>query len=119
MVPGYKSYGSLLLGDFEVGGSILAPLIDDVKADALAFRECAQTGLLDSADVNEHILTATAVLNKTEALLGIKPFDCSVGHFGLLKKRISACSTLRHCNIGRFEFSVDLRRAEGSARRVF
>jgi hypothetical protein len=50
----------------------LAAAIHEIVLKLLPFGETFQTGTFDSADVNEHIFTATILLDETEALLGVE-----------------------------------------------
>src|SRR3990170_3832821 len=68
----------------EIGRGILAALGGDVEADFLPFGQRAQTGAVDRADVDEHVLGAIARSDEAETLAGIEPFNSTCSHFGLL-----------------------------------
>src|SRR5580658_3361312 len=85
-----KQSRSTALNGLQILGSRFAGLaIDhDLERDTLAFTQLAQSGALDSADVDEHILAAALGLDKSITLLRVEPFHCSVAH-GTLLCRIS------------------------------
>src|SRR5580704_14085510 len=53
---------------------------DNVVRDLLSLVEALHSGAFDRADMHEHILAAVIGLNEAEALLTIKPLDCSLHH---------------------------------------
>jgi hypothetical protein len=59
------------------GGFAGAAVLGDLVAHLLAFAQIAETGALDSADVNENVRTAIIGLDESEALLTIEPFHSS------------------------------------------
>ena len=59
---------------FQVSGGRLAAIRrHDVILNLLAFREVREPGLLDGADVHEHIFPAVRRLDKPISLLGVEP----------------------------------------------
>ena len=70
----------VLSGRPQVGSSWLATLVGDVEGDALAFVQGRHPGGLHGGHMNENILRAVGRLNEPEALLGVKPLDCSGRH---------------------------------------
>ena len=73
-----------LLSSFDVRGSILAALVGDVERNFLTFIQTAQASFFNCRDVNEHVARTIFRLNEAEAFLGIKPFNSTVSHSGLL-----------------------------------
>src|SRR5262245_2487437 len=75
-----------MLGSLEVARRRLASAAvgDDFEGDLLAFIQTAHAGLLDGADVNEHILAACFRLNETKTLLGVEPLDDTCLHVNSL-----------------------------------
>jgi hypothetical protein len=53
---------------------------DQLVRDLLAFREAAQASALDSADVNENVLSASVRLDEAKALLGVEPLNDAYCH---------------------------------------
>jgi hypothetical protein len=70
------------LSVLEIAGRHFARLIVALKleADLLAFDEIPHPSALDGGNVNERISAAIVRLDETEALGGIKPFNCASGH---------------------------------------
>ena len=58
-----------------------APVRDDVERDLVALAQVTQPGLLDSRDMNKHILAATTVrLDEAITLRRVKPLHCTSRH---------------------------------------
>ena len=58
--------------DLQIGRRNLAAAIDQGEAQRLTFGQTCQAGLLDCADVNEHIFATIVTHDKAEALLSIE-----------------------------------------------
>src|SRR5205085_1590732 len=69
-------------GDRQVASSRLAGALvgDDFEVDFLAFVEAAQAGLLDCADVDEHVLATLIRLDESVALCRVEPLHSSRSH---------------------------------------
>lgn len=61
--------------DHEIRCGNLSTTIYERVAKRLAFSETGKAGLLDCADVDEHVLTTTILNDKAEALLSIEELD--------------------------------------------
>src|SRR5690606_29285537 len=59
----------------QLGRGDLAAAIDQRELERLAFCQARKTGLLDRADVHEHILAAVIAHDEAEALLAVEEFD--------------------------------------------
>src|SRR5690606_32354787 len=57
--------------DLQVLRGDLAAAIDQVEFELLPFAEPFESGALDGADVDEHVLTAAFLLDEAEALLSV------------------------------------------------
>ena len=65
--------------DLEVGRRHPAAAIDQGEFERLAFGEAGQPGLLDRADMDEHVLAAIVADDEAEALLAVEEFDDALG----------------------------------------
>jgi hypothetical protein len=74
------------LGGLQILGGRLSGLAvrHDFEGYALAFPQLAKSGALDSADMNEYVLTAAFGLNESITLLRVEPLHGSVVHGSLL-----------------------------------
>ncbi len=61
--------------DLDVGRGNAAAAIDERELERLTIGQIGKAGLLDSADVDEHVLAAVIADDEAEALLGIEEFD--------------------------------------------
>src|SRR5271166_6789072 len=71
-----RSIGAQIVGRGLSGLSIS----NNLKRDLLSLVEAVHSGAFDRADMHEDILAAVVGLNESEALLTIKPLDCSLYH---------------------------------------
>jgi len=76
-------------GGLEVrrGRLVRAPVGRHVEAEALALVERAHAGLLDRADVHEHVATTVIRLDESVTLLRVEPLHCSRSHGSLPDKQ--------------------------------
>ena len=65
--------------DLEVGRRHPAAAIDEGEFERLAFGQAGQPGLLDRADMDEHVLAAIVADDEAEALLAVEEFDDALG----------------------------------------
>src|SRR3954453_18470794 len=72
-----------LSGRLQVLGGRLSGLavVNDFEGDLLAFLELVEPGALDRADVDEDVLAAILRLDKSVALLRVKPLHGAFAHF--------------------------------------
>src|SRR6202008_2945771 len=61
--------------DLEIGRADLAATIDQGEAQRLALGQAGKPGLLDRADMDEHVLGAIVADDEAEALLAVEEFD--------------------------------------------
>jgi hypothetical protein len=61
--------------NLKIGSRNFTAAINQIELKLLAFGQAFQTGALDRADMNEHILTAVFTLNEAEAFLRIEKLD--------------------------------------------
>jgi uncharacterized protein YerC len=61
--------------DYEIRCGNLSTTIHERVAKRLAFGETGKAGLLDRADVDEHVLTTTILNDEAEALLSVEELD--------------------------------------------
>jgi hypothetical protein len=61
--------------DDQIGRRHLAATIDESETKRLSLGKAGQTGLLNSADVHEHVFAAIVTNDEAEALLSVKEFD--------------------------------------------
>src|SRR5271165_1013469 len=71
-----RSIGAQIVGRGLSGLSIS----HNLERALLSLVEAVHPGAFDRADMHEHILAAVVGLNEAEALLTIKPLDCSLHH---------------------------------------
>jgi hypothetical protein len=69
---GLGRHGDDITHNLQILRRHLAAAIHEIVLKLLPFGETFQTGTFDSADVNEHIFTATILLDETEAFLGVE-----------------------------------------------
>ena len=71
-----------LASDAEIASGRLARALisDDLEVDLLTFIETAQASLLDSADMDEHVLATLIRLDEAVALCRVEPFHSSRSH---------------------------------------
>src|SRR4051812_32484044 len=70
------------LGGLEVHGAHLAAIVLlEVVADALVLAQRAHSGLLDGGHVDERVVSAAVRRDEAVALMLVKEFHCSSGHF--------------------------------------
>jgi hypothetical protein len=70
--------GHRLAIDLQVGRRDAATAVDEREAERLTLCECDHAGLLDCADVNEHVLAAVITHDKAETLLRVEElYDAS------------------------------------------
>ena len=65
----------MFTGDLEIGRRDTAITIDQRERQRLVRGETSQAGLLDRADVNEHIFAAIVTSDEAEALVTVEEFD--------------------------------------------
>src|SRR3954466_12496536 len=65
--------------DLEVGRRAPAAAIDEREIERLAFGKAGQPGLLDRADVDEHVLAAIVPNDEAESLLAVEEFHDALG----------------------------------------
>src|SRR6185312_1571652 len=65
---------------FEVDRRQFAALLLNIEADLLAFVETIQSGALDRADMDKHVLAAGIRLDESETLGGVEPLDGACSH---------------------------------------
>ena len=68
-------HGERLALDLEVGRRNAPAAIDQGEAERLTLGQTGQPGLLDRADVHEHVLAAIVANDEAEALLPVEEFD--------------------------------------------
>jgi len=61
--------------DDQIGRRHLAATIDESETKRLSLGKAGQTGLLNGADVHEHVFAAIVTNNEAEALLPVEEFD--------------------------------------------
>src|SRR4051812_3177922 len=65
--------------DLEVGRGNPAAAVDEREFERLALGEPGQAGLLDGADMDEHVVAAIVADDEAEALLAVEEFDDALG----------------------------------------
>ena len=60
---------------------------DEVKGNLLSFVEAVESGALNGADVNEHILAAIVRLDEAKAFLAVEPLYGSLRHGNFFQVR--------------------------------
>src|SRR5690242_10137215 len=75
-------YEGQALREREIARRLLAALGDDLEVDLLAFHQGAHAGLLDRADMHEHILRPIGRLDESKTLLGIEELHGTCCHYG-------------------------------------
>ena len=60
----------------------------NIKGHLLTFLECLVTLALDNREMNEDIVSALVVGNKSVSLFSVKPFYSTVIHYGYLRYKI-------------------------------
>jgi hypothetical protein len=78
--------------DLEVGRRDPATAIDQREAQGLTFGQTGQAGLLDCADVHEHILTAIIANDEAETLLAVEELDDAGAFANDLGGHATACA---------------------------
>src|SRR5580704_636427 len=94
-VVGSRSECRETIGRGLAGAAVLRHLVGNL----LAFAQRLQTGALDCADVDEHVLAAVIRLDEAIAFLRVEPLDRSSAHSGcpLIDERFRKP---RHCGRG-------------------
>ncbi len=69
------------------GSLAFALIYDQFKADLLAFIQGAHASALHCTDVHEDVGASVAGLDKSKALVGVKPFHSTGRHFDFLTRR--------------------------------
>src|SRR4029079_12416641 len=77
-----RAVGIEVLRERKIARRLLAALGHDLERDLLAFRQRAQSGALDRADVHEHILRAVGRLDESKTLLRIEELHGTCRHHG-------------------------------------
>jgi hypothetical protein len=77
-----ECFSRRLASDAEITSSRLARTLvsNDFEVNLLTFVETAQASLLDSADMNEHVLATIIRLDEAVALCRVEPFHSSRSH---------------------------------------
>ena len=84
--------------DLQVGRRNAPPAIDQRKAQRLTFGQTGKPGLLNRADVHEHVLTAVITHDKAKAFLRIEEFynaGAFANHLGRHAAATAACATTK------------------------
>src|SRR3546814_9748867 len=68
------SHGQGFTLDLQVGSGHFAAAVDQCKFEGLSFGKTGQSGLLDRADVHEHVFAAVIANDDAKTLLSIEEF---------------------------------------------
>jgi hypothetical protein len=79
--------------DLQIGCGDLAAAIDEVELELLAFGKTFKACALDSADVDEHILTTVFALDEAKALLAVEELHHTLAGADDLSRHAAAAGT--------------------------